>query len=353
VSTTREKLMKDVLRCVSPEGVVFFVAKDDETPPANIGRPTNGGIRIQEYPDEATALKEACSLAKRMTHKQALYNVGFGGVKIVVSACLDGLDKHALMDAIAEVLQALDGTVYTGCDLNTDAADMDYLAQQSPYVLAGIGSAINPNETTAAGVYGTILGTVGQEALSQQRFLVHGIGKVGFALAQRLQQQGARILSYDINADQAQHPQFENVSTCAEWWALDFDVLVLCSASNIVTPAIAQQLNGSMVVGSSNEFFSEPEAVIAILQQRGILWIPEIVSSAGAVISDSIEHYAPDVFQQARPEDIYEHITQLTYTQTVNLLDNYHKGNSMQDSLNRLIYRETVEPVSGLTFQTA
>jgi leucine dehydrogenase len=349
-------LAKGVLRCVSAENIVFFVVKDNDEniPPANIGRPTNGGIRIQDYPDEATAIDEAYSLAKRMTRKNALYNTGFGGVKIVVSACLTDLNKQALMDAIAGVLYTLDGSVYTGCDLNTDEADMRYLTKKSPYVLAGIGSNINPDETTAAGVYGTIMGVVDTtNKIQHSRFLVHGLGKVGFAIAQRLKADGADILSYDILPESAEHTNFQNVSDETEWWTLPFDVLVLCSASNIVTPEIAQQLSCQTIVGSSNKFFSDTQAVSAILKQRGILWIPEIVSSPGAVIADSIEHYAPEVFQHANPDDIYAFISELTFQQTTQLLTEYNQTQttSMNALLNAVIYREKIEPVCGLCFQ--
>jgi leucine dehydrogenase len=351
VHTEIKTIADGVLRCVSPEQVVFFVVKDSETPPAALGRPTNGGIRIQEYPDEATAIDEAYSLAKRMTHKQALYNTGFGGVKIVVCASPYGLDKRALMDAIAQVLQFLEGSVYTGCDLNTNDKDMRYLAQHSPYVLAGIGSEIDPSEATASGGCGTILGALGSDNIQHTRFLVHGIGQVGLAVAQRLKARGATILSYDIRPERANQPGFQNVSDCSLWWTLPFDVLVLCSASNIVTPAIAEQLSCQTVVGSANKPFSDTKVVASILKERGILWIPDIVSSAGAVISDSIEHYAPDLFRRARPEAVYAFISQLTYNKTTQLLAGHHDGTTMADMLTRLIYRKNVGPLCGLTFQ--
>ncbi|WP_089937195.1 Glu/Leu/Phe/Val dehydrogenase dimerization domain-containing protein [Candidatus Entotheonella palauensis] len=351
MSVAIAEIAEGVLRCVSRENVVFFVVVDSDRPPAARGRPANGGIRIQEYPDEAAAIREAHSLAERMTHKQALYNTGFGGVKIVVCASPAGLDKRTLMDAIAQVLHTLQGSVYTGCDLNTDDQDMRYLAQQSPYVLAGIGSDIDPSEATASGVYGTILGAVGTDEIRHKRFLVHGIGKVGLAIAQRLTACGAGILSYDMVPERANHPGFYNVSDCSEWWRLPFDVLVLCSASNMVTPAIARQLPCQAVVGSANQPFDDTKAVAAILEERNILWIPDIVSSAGDVISDSIEHYAPDVFRHAEPAAIYAFISHLTCGKTQHLLEKYRRGTAMSEVLTSQIYREHVGSVCGLTFQ--
>ena len=354
MSLKMETIAEGILRCVSVENVVFFIVKDTHsaTPPANVGRPTNGGIRIQDYPDEDSAISEALSLAKRMTYKNALYNTGFGGVKIVVSTCLDNLDKHALMDAIATALETLEGSVYTGCDLNTSEADMYYLTQKSPYVLAGIGSNINPDKTTASGVYGTILGVIGENKIQNSCFLIHGMGKVGLALAKQLNEKGATILSYDVLPERAEQSDFKNVSSQSQWWKLSFDVLVLCSSSNIVTPEIAQQLSCKTLVGSSNKFFSDTDAVTRILQQRNIVWIPEIVSSAGAVISDSIEHYAPEVFQQAKPEEVYDFIGDLTFKQTSKLLAQDNHSRDMNQRLHHLVYRKEFGSVCGLNFQS-
>jgi hypothetical protein len=91
--------------------------------------------------------------------------------------------------------------------------------------------------------------------------------------------------------------------------------------------------------------------VTAILQQRNIVWIPEIVSSAGAVISDSIEHYAPEVFQQAKPEAVYDFIGDLIFKQTSQLLAQDSHLGDMNQRLHHLVHRKEFGAVCGLNFQ--
>ena len=125
-------------------------------------RPGNGGFRIWVYSDPQAAEREAVGLAQGMEVKHATYNTGFAGAKIVCDA--SGADKSVLkvnkeelMKATAALLHELNGTMYTGCDLNTTTSDMDLLSKDCPYVLAAIANeSVNPNDATAFGVLGAV-----------------------------------------------------------------------------------------------------------------------------------------------------------------------------------------------------
>ena len=343
-----------ISRCVSPEQVVFFVVEDTNIPPEIDRRPTNGGLRVQTYASEEAAIHEAAALAERMTRKHLLYNTGFGGVKIVVCAPSHGLDKRALLDAVAQVLQFMAGHVYTGGDLNTTDQDMHYLSRQSPYVLAGIGSDIRPGEATASGVYGTILGVLGHDYIQNNRFLVHGLGKVGSAVAKRLKASGADVLSYDMVPGRAEHPGFRNVSDNPTWWTELFDVFVPCSVSNVITVDIARRLTCAHIIGSANKPFSDTPTVVDLLAERDIFWVPDVISNAGAVISDSIEYYAPDVFRTSKAEAVYSFVARLTGRMSKHVLTKYEWGGgmAMNDILNSLVESPPATPVCGLAFQS-
>ena len=340
-------------RCISSEKVVFFVVTDSHRPPVAEGCPANGGTRIKDYPSETAAIREAYALAERMTHKHALYNTGFAGAKIVVWGAPDELDRHALLDAIAEALHTLAGEVYTGTDFNTSDADMDYLDRQCRYVLAGIGSEVVPGEATAAGVVGAISATVGRDHVRHHRFLVHGLGKVGLNVAERLNALGADVFAYDIALERARRPGFRDVSDDPAWWRHPFDILVPCSDSGIISPDIAEQLSCSHIIGATNKPFTDTVTVVDALVDRAIVWVPDAVSTAGAVISDSVEYYATDVFRQAGPEAVYTFISQCVSRMTRHVLAEYQWGGgmAMNDILVNLIKRPRTEPVCGLTFQ--
>jgi glutamate dehydrogenase/leucine dehydrogenase len=127
---------------VKQEGVKMFIANDGDL---QTDRPGNGGMRLMSYESQEAAIEDAVRLAEGMTRKHAMYNTGFSGAKLVVhhgDIHLDDVDREGLMHDCAAALESLDGSIYTGCDINTNDEDMERLISHTPYVLAGIGSTV-------------------------------------------------------------------------------------------------------------------------------------------------------------------------------------------------------------------
>lgn len=316
----------DVWLCRSAEGVGFVVARDPAPPGDYAGRPANGGIRIKGYGSDAECLREAEALARRMTEKQALYNVGFSGAKITVRADPETVDKHALMRAIGQALCELDGAVYTGADLNVTESEIALLAGRCPYVLAGIGTSVDTNVATAHGVVGALVAAVGEAELPATRILVHGLGKVGRAVADELLRRGCRVATFDRAADRARRLGAENLSHVERWWTEPVDAVVLCSDSYAVDPARAGELRCRLILGSANLPFAEQARVCEVLRERRILFLPDQLTSAGATISDSIEYYCPDAFRRAEPEEVYGFVHRTVRRTTARLLRRAERG---------------------------
>ena len=79
-----------------------------------------------------------------------------------------------------------------------------------------------------------------------------------------------------------------------------------CSSSGLFTAQIAAELRCGAIVGATNlPFATRADQVVAEIE-RGVKVVPEGVSSAGAVIVDSIEHFRPQAFAAAEPEAMYE-----------------------------------------------
>lgn len=349
------EIAQGMLRCVSAEGIVFFVATDPNRPAATEHNPTTGGIRIESYRNQAAAMQEAAALTERMTCKHLLYNTGLGGSKIIVCAPVHGLDRAALLNAVAEVLETMAGRVYAGADLGVSREDMRYLADRSPYVLAGIGSDVDPSIATASGVYGVILGTVGLDYIKNNRFFVHGMGKVGTAVAERLEAAGGEVLSYDALPERAERRGLRNVSGNRNWWDESFDVLVPCSASNVVTVDIAKRLSCAHIIGSANKPFGDTPAVVDVLVEREIVWVPDVVSNGAAVICDSMEYHAPDSFRAAQGEAVYGCVSDLTARLAERVLEQYMWGGglAMNDVLASLAGQLPSGLVCGLALRSA
>jgi len=276
---------------------------------ATLSQPSNGGLRVKTYQSEALAWEECRNLSLVMTHKHSLYNTGFSGGKIVAAITEDKASKKKLLSFIGSILNELDGLMYTGCDLNTSLEDMEYLRNYCPYILASLDSQVDPSIATAYGVVGSIQGIFGKN-LERLVFLVHGLGKVGKATALSLQKLGASIITYDILPQRADLPNCKNISHHENWWDIPCDVLVPCSISGLITPEIASSLKCRYIVGSANVPLSEP-SVLNLLQARFLTFIPELISSAGAVICDSIEFYCPSNFKNVEPQYIYEFIQEI------------------------------------------
>lgn len=288
-------------------------------------RPGNGGMRILNYADCRSASDEAAVLATTMTAKHAVYNTGFGGAKLVLNAADDisELDKVVLLEEVGGILNDLGGTVVTGCDLNTSSDDMATLMQHTDHVLASVDCPSDPNAATAHGVYAATV-TAAEElfgGIAGRTVLVKGCGKVGGALARLLVAAGASVLTYDLFPEAADIKGCTNVSHMydQDWASVDCDIFCPCSTTGFIDSDAARRLKATIVAGSCNSPFSTPQALEA-LESRGAVYIHEGISSAGAVLCDSIERFDTQAYRTSDPMAVYGFIQHLVSTKTRNLL---------------------------------
>lgn len=241
------------------------------------------------------------------------------------------------------MLASLKGKMYTGCDMNTTAKDMDYLSERcldhggSDYVLAAIGNKeCCPNTATAFGVFGAIEAAMGGN-VAGKRLLVHGCGGVGSVVARLLVQHGAEhVATVDTIPERAALDGCVNVSAETEWWAGDYNAIVPCSYSGLLTDKL--RLSADAVVGATNLPFATRAAQEAA--EATLTFVPEGVSSAGAVIVDSVEHYSRDHFIEAKPELLYEFARETVRAKTLELLESAREANTAPSK----IIAEIAEP---------
>lgn len=107
----------NVLECSLTEGILYIAYNVHSTPEV----PGNGGLRIGTYPSPGAAQDEAVALTEAMSAKHAMYDTGFTGAKLVFDSDvpIKSLCKDTLMNEVATSLGAMNGAVYTGCDMNT------------------------------------------------------------------------------------------------------------------------------------------------------------------------------------------------------------------------------------------
>lgn len=282
--------------------------------------PANGGLRIFPYLSKAAAQKSCRDLADIMEIKHALYGTHFSGAKIVAWADPASIDKEKLLQAVGASLNRLQGQVYTGCDVNTTKEDMEKLEQFTPYVLSGLHSTVDGSVATAHGVLGSIR-AVFRDHLAGRSILVVGAGKVGATLAMLLQAKGCLVDCLDTVTEKANVPGCRNVSTMVSVWEQPYELVAMCSPKDILSAEVAETLRAPFVLGSTNELFAIP-SINNVLARHGVFCLPSVVSSAGAVICDSVEMYNEILFHRTPRALLYQFAEEQIFQKTTEMVGN-------------------------------
>jgi len=281
-------------------GTIFCAFSTNETYPAN------GGLRVMQYPDNNAAKSEAVGLASKMIYKHRNYHTGFSGGKIVAAVKnIEPDTMSSLIDEVGGYLNAQNGRFLTGCDLNFGDKEVTQLYSKSKHVLAALNSDVHYAEATAAGVIGAVKASVELKDIEAPKALVHGCGAVGSRSAKQLASK-MNVMTFDLLEDRANINGCTNISSNQNWMDLDCDILIMVSASRILTLEDVQRFRGKAIVCGANIPFAN-EAAEAYAKEHFLL-IDEGVASAGAVIADSIEYYAKDKWTTTAPQAIYNFI---------------------------------------------
>lgn len=262
-------------------GLLAFVVIDD----TSLG-PAAGGIRTRRYDNEAAARADASALARAMTYKCALAGLPAGGGKGVVMLQSD-LDRSRAFEHLGAFIDSLEGSFLTAGDMGTTADDLRALARRTRHVDTdeeGLAEAVGRGCSRAIQACLSLLG--GDGALTGARIAVQGCGTVGAAVAHRLQQLGAEVIVADIDTDVARRTADAlgiDVMGADRILEAEVDVLAPCAVGGVVDAEVGARLRASAVCGAANNILASSGAE-DVLRRRGIMWVPDPISSAGAVI---------------------------------------------------------------------
>jgi glutamate dehydrogenase (NAD(P)+) len=279
--------------------------------------PTKGGIRF----DPHVNLGECAALAVWMTWKCALLRLPYGGAKGGVRCNPRQLSERELQRLTRRYTSELMGVIGPQEDIpapdmatneQTMAWMMDTYSMQVghavPEIVTGkpvsLGGSLFRQEATGAGVVMVIeraCQRLGWD-LAGQRCVVQGFGNVGGVAAQELAAKGATILAVsdisggayaegglDLAAARAwvaDHgslaglPGAEHV-TNAELLELPCDMLVLAALEEQLTGENAPRIDTKLVAeGANGPTTIEADAILA---ERGIVVLPDVLTNAGGV----------------------------------------------------------------------
>lgn len=287
--------------------------------------PSKGGIRY--HPE--VSLGEVAALAMWMTWKTALTGLPFGGAKggvavnpsLLSPAELESLTRRY----IAEIFPLLGPEKdIPAPDIGTNqqvmAWVMDTYSQQVGYSVRGvvtgkplsIGGSLGREEATGRGVVDITMATLRhfQRPVSGTTVVIQGFGNVGSHTARILHQEGATIVAISDQLGGLYHPkgldipgilshldsykvpvpsltQFGEAIFNEDLLLLPCQILIPAAVAEQITEKNASRLQCQYVIEAANGPTSlEADA---ILKERGIFVIPDILANAGGVIVSYFE----------------------------------------------------------------
>jgi glutamate dehydrogenase (NAD(P)+) len=332
IEDVNESMLNVLLECKRSVEVAVPVRMDDGSVNVytgyrvvhNVARgPSKGGIRYHP----GVTLDETKALAMWMTWKCALMGLPFGGAKgavVVDPKALSLLELERLTRRYTTEIINLIGpeSDIPAPDVGTSSREMawifDTYSMNKGYSVLGVvtgkpielGGSLGRSEATARGAAYCVREGLRKRGLSIEgcHIVVQGLGNVGRNLALFLAEEGAEIIAVsdsqggivasdglDVRAViEHKHETGTVVGfsgaeqiTNEELLVLECDVLAPCALEQVITEDNADKIRARVVCEGANG----PTTLEAdqILDERGILVLPDVLANAGGVVVSYFE----------------------------------------------------------------
>ncbi len=286
--------------------------------------PAKGGIRYHPNVNK----DEVKALAAWMTFKCAVVNIPYGGAKggiVVDPATLSKEELRHLTRRFTAMILPIIGPEkdIPAPDVGTNPEVMGWIMDTYsmlkgytvPGVVTGkpvqVGGAPGRNEATGRGVMFTTRNILAQygKALRDVTVVVQGMGNVGGIAAKLLAGKGARIIAVSDVSGGIHNPDGLDIPAVLAHLKggmldsynapgvthIDNATLLALEATVLIPAALENQINKANVNDIRAEFIVEaangPTAVEAdaVLNERGIVVVPDILANAGGVVVSYFE----------------------------------------------------------------
>jgi glutamate dehydrogenase (NAD(P)+) len=290
----------------------------------NIARgPSKGGIRY--HPD--VTLDEVKALAMWMTWKCALMGIPFGGAKGGV-VCdpkklsrmeLEKMTRRFTSEIINEIGPEKD---IPAPDVGTDPSVMawifDTYSMNKGHSVLGVvtgkplnvGGSLGRLEATAHGALYCLREATKKkgQSLSNLRVAIQGFGNVGSYLARFVAEDGATVVAVSDSSGGVYNPNGIDVKNALahkqetgrleglndtepisneELLFVDCDVLAPCALEQVITSQNADKVKAMVIVEGANG--PTTPGADEILEDRGVLVLPDVLANAGGVVVSYFE----------------------------------------------------------------
>lgn len=252
--------------------------------------PALGGTRFWNYSREEEVIQDAVRLARGMSYKSSVAGLNLGGGKGVIWGNPRNNKSQTLFNVYGRFIERLGGMYITAEDVGTTPQDMDWIAQETRWVLGTSSKGGDPSPYTARGVYQGIkaaLGFVdGTPELKDKCIAIQGTGSVGSHLCRMLAREGAQLILCDLD-DKACGLLCEETGASQvspeTIHAQECDVFAPCALGGVINDNTIAELRCRIVAGAANNMLAS-ERHGDILEEVGIVYVPDYVSNAGGVI---------------------------------------------------------------------
>jgi leucine dehydrogenase len=248
-----------------------------------------GGCRFYPYAGSEEALTDVLRLSRTMTYKFILADVPMGGAKSVIIGNPQKHKTEALLESFGEKIDELNGKYIVGPDVGTNENDMSVIRRRTQYAAGAKETGGNTAPMTGYGVFKALLAAwqfqSGGKSLENVRVAIQGFGAVGYHLAQQLEAAGAQITVADLSdraLEKARELGYQTVSTL-DLISQEVDILAPCALGGVLNEESLPKINARIICGGANNQLKD-EQLITALEEKGILFIPDFISSAGGAI---------------------------------------------------------------------
>lgn len=255
--------------------------------------PALGGIRMYPYASEAEALTDVLRLSRGMTYKAAISGVNLGGGKSVIIGDARKQKTNALLEAMGHFIESQNGSYIAGQDIGTNTMDLAVVRGVTSHLACVDQSAGGAGDASAATAYGVWCGiravlraTTGADEMDGRHIAIQGLGNVGYRVARRCHEAGARLTVADVVEESIDRvvEEFGADAVGAEAiYDVECDVFSPNSIGAVLNDETIPRLRCHAVAGGANNVLAEPRHATA-LAEHDILYAPDYLVNSGGLI---------------------------------------------------------------------
>jgi glutamate dehydrogenase/leucine dehydrogenase len=270
-----------------------------------------GGLRHCPYPTLEDFIRDGLRLSLDAARTAALAGLWWGGGKGLISRCA-GDDwrkpayRRSLYRAYARFVSELRGCYVTAEDAGTSPVDMAEIAANTRFASCTpphSGGSGNPSAMTALGVVEALeaaLEHLNAGPLGTQRVAMQGGGNVGQAMLERLLEKGvASLVVSDASEERCETLRGFFAGTPLQVrtavpgdrsiLAEECDILILNALSGTLSETTIPDVRARVVCGAANSSLAHEARNSQQLHERGILYVPDSVTSSMGLIASCDE----------------------------------------------------------------